>query len=429
MSESVLTIALYLAVAWPLFLALPAIHSRLRWAVYLAIVPAAILLLIRGEIHVMPPWFMFHAGLAVEGSSTRWLLGMAVVIWLIAARFSAPYLNHENQRNMTVFFMLTMAGNFGVILSADLVAFFFFSTLMSYSLYGLVMTSVNEPTCGAARLYIMFLVAADLLLFEALLIAASVSENLQFDAIHKIMVDHEVADFFIWITFIGFALKAAIWPAHIWLSAILNVTVNPVRLLLGGVPIAMAILGLMRWLPLGEAAYVVIGNTLQVLGVLAVIYAVTMSIIRRDRLLMPLWSIMVMTGLLNGALGTVLTNPDTWLDYGHFVYPLIAALGIFSAMVCIGTRSEYRHEYMAEDTFNRWITVQTEKCQHLFNHTVARMVIPSAREKATGRLYLERLGKLGATLDSAERLLGGWRVAITLVVLLAILIVYSAHIG
>jgi len=330
MNTETYAVLLLMVVAWPLLLAIPALHFRLPWPRYLAIIPAALLTMLPGEVSLELPWLLFGTGFAMEGES-RWILAMSVAIWFAAAAIMRPSKYDFVDQRTTTFFLLTMAGSLGAVLTSDLVGFFCFATLMGYGFYGLLIQNVDEAARRAGRFYLIFLIVADLLLFEALLLAAFVTDDLRFAVVHEAMAGASSAQFYLWMVFISFALKAGVWPAHLWLTVAFSSAGRSTALLLGGVPVAMALLGAVRWLPIGEQDFGVSALIVQGLGVVAVLYAVLKIFTRASGESLPAWAAVAATGLFVVALGGGLAHPALWQQYEFFAYPFIALLAILLA--------------------------------------------------------------------------------------------------
>ena len=272
MNEYIHSIFLLIVVVWPLLLAIPAVHSRLPWSGYLALMPAAVLIILPGDSSLELPWLFFGTGFAVDGEE-RWILAMTVAIWLLAVTVAKSSRSDPTYDRTTTFLLLTLAGNLGVVLATDLVGFFGFSTLMGYSFYGLMIHGGDEEVRRAGRFYLIFLIVADLVLFEALLLAASMTEDLRYEVVRQAVVETSSKQFYLWMTLVGFAFKAGIWPAQLWLSAVFKSAPLSKTLLLGGVPVAMGLLGVVRWLPFGERVFYVFGMVTLMMGVAAMLHA------------------------------------------------------------------------------------------------------------------------------------------------------------
>ncbi len=426
MNADIYAILLLLVVAWPLLLAIPALHSRLPWSRHLAIIPAAMLTVLPGDASLELSWLLFGTGFAVN-SETRWILLMTVAIWFTAATLSKPSMR-DHGNHATPFFFLTLTGNLGAILATDLISFFSFATLMGYSFYGLLIQDSNDEVRRAGRLYIIFLVVADLLLFEALLLAAFTTEDLRYEAVREAMAGASSLQFYLWMVLIGFALKAGVWPAHLWLLATYRSVQRSTALLLMGVPVAMGLLGAVRWLPLGEFDIQGTSEVIQIMGIVAFLYA-AQKLIRRPALkILPAWITIAVTGMFIAALGAGLAHPAIWRQYEYLSYPFIAFMGILLATLTFFTsrlqdspqsinlpspRMAAFHLWVARcfNTLQRWTKESLFGFQSYWSST-----------------WLKTLKQIQRMLDwqKPEGFVGEWSARITLFVLVGLALAWLA---
>ena len=320
-------IALWLVVGWPLLLALPVVWRRLPCPHYFAIVPSVVLLLFLllspGAVSLSLPWLLFDIGLSMD-DDRRWLLLMTVIIWLLAAPLerSQRLLGSHWQSSL---YLLTLVGSLGVVLANDMVGFFSFSTLMGYGFYGLLFQRGNALAGAAARRYLICLVIADLLLFEALLLAAFYGESLLFSALAETMVDSSALPLYLLMVFSSFALKVGFWPLHFWLHAGYR-SAKPLSFLLLVLPVVLGLFGLVRWLPLGTLHDEITAITLQLVGAAAMLYAALRWFHAATR---PAWQSLFASGLIILLVGVGLADPLLWQQHGTAViYPLIAVIGM-----------------------------------------------------------------------------------------------------
>lgn len=423
MNSTAYDIYLGLVVVWPLLLAIPALQERLPKPCYLAIAPAMVLILLPDEAFLAPPWLLFGVGF-VMNNDIRWILAMSVTIWIAAASFP------QNKRQTHVhdysnpLFMLTLAGNLGTVLSADLVAFFCCSTLMGYGFYGLMVQGREDAARHAGRLYLVFLVIADLILFEAILLAAFTHTSLQFTELSQVMSGDNASQVYLWMVSAGFVLKAGLWPAHLWLTTSFRSIPPPAALLLGGVPVAMAVLGLVRWLPLGVFPVSSLGTLLQALGIIAVLYAAVMLNRQRYRQIISGWCVVTATGLFSVFIGTGLANPELWNQYRVLVYPFIAAPGVLAAVLVITFSRQERLRQPATDTTTQvYPVVAWVDARHRSFLELLKKIGTLPRQGVT---LLNSLRRWQGLLDTSERQLQRWPLAITLLVMLAMAVVLLA---
>jgi formate hydrogenlyase subunit 3/multisubunit Na+/H+ antiporter MnhD subunit len=347
MSEKIYAVTLLLVVVWPLLLAIPMLRARLPWPRHLAILPAALLTLLFQDVSLDLDWLLLGTRFAID-ANVRWMLMLTVVVWLMAATVSTASNRDTAGDRATTFFLLTMAGNLGAVLAADLVGFFCFSTIMGYGFYGLLIQGGNVAVRRAGRLYIIFLVAADLALIEALLLAAFATEDLSFLAVQRAMAESETTSLYFWMAFTAFVLRAGIWPFHLWLTGLFKSASVSICLLLVGVPVATGLFGALRWLPLGFSASAGPGSAILVMGIAAMLFGLIRLFFRFSNKMLPAWGTVVLSGLFIAALGVGLMLPAVWLQYTYLQYPLIAGMALLLAVIILLV-ADPRHRHAEHD--------------------------------------------------------------------------------
>ena len=416
----------------PLMLAIPPLRSRIAYPCYIALFPAIILLAVPSPVSIELPWLLFGSGFS-SGGSSRWLLAMSVVIWSVAASLLRESKSQAEENRITVFFLLTMAGHLGAIVATDVVGFFSFSVLMGYGFYGLLVADGDAVARRAGRIYICFLIAADLLLFEALLIAASASSEMGFEAVRHAVSVLPSPGLYLLLVLAGFALKAGVWPLHSWLPLAFRSIRPAVALLVGAVPVSMGLLGVVRWLPLGQITLPGTGLIIQLLGVAAILYAIVEGVKRAQLNLLPAYAVMCASGLFTVTLGAALADPAIWHQYGNVSYLYIVSLG-FGVVVMVAVVNLLQQHRQPS------ILAQQAGDSSLWIERCAGAVVHWARE--TGFETLPRLGVSWRAmagrlvefhvwrkaLDTTEYSLQRWMLAITLFLLLGVVIVFLAAI-
>ncbi|MCW9048162.1 MAG: proton-conducting transporter membrane subunit [Gammaproteobacteria bacterium] len=351
------TTTLWIAVIWPLLLSIPAVHKRLPWPRYLAIIPAVLLTVSPIDASINIPWLLYGTGFAIDGN-VRWILGAFVVIWLTTVSITLP--SNEKSPFSSTLYLLTLTGSLGALLTTDLVGFFSSTTLMGYSFYGLLNQNADKTQQRAARLYLYFLITADLALFEALLLVAFTTQYFQFEVARQAMSEISSSSVYLYMVLLGFMLKAGIWPFYIWLTATFNSGTRVIALLLIASPITISLLGLLRWLPLRDDIYIT-GLVMQLLGASAILHSV-LKIFTRLIFKQALfkhgmvyfttaWLLIAFTGLFSLVLGTALLNPALWQQYVYLVYPFIAITSITLTILILVTGKNHRKPESTDDVF------------------------------------------------------------------------------
>lgn len=322
----------------PLLLAWPALHTRLSRPAYIALLPATALLFTPTGSAVELPWVLFGtAGLGFD-TTARWWLAMSLPAWLTAG-FLLQQRAHPAGREMT-WYLLCLSGQLGALLSSDMVTFFAASSLMGYAFYGLLAAARDAAGERARRWYLVLLVSADILLFEALLIAAS-SGSTGFDQVAGNIASSSSVGLYLSMVIVGFTLKAGLWPFHLWLPPAYRSAHPAVAVLLWVVPVATGLLGLLRWLPLGEFASPWAGALLQGFGACGVVYILLFGLRRLKRRGRTACMVIMATGASGAILGAGLVDPHLWTDHGHLL-PValgIAGLGLTATIVNVARRS------------------------------------------------------------------------------------------
>ena len=324
----------------PLLLAFPALRSRLSRPCHLALLPAVILLVIPAAFSIDMPWLLFGSGFGIDDAS-RWLLAMSVVLWAAAATLLQAPAGQAVDKRLTVFFLLTMAANLGAILATDVVVFFTFSSLLGYGFYGLLVAGGDAAVRRAGRVYLGLMIVADLVLFEALLIAAATTVDLDFEAVHYALALSQegapASGWYVSLVLAGFALKAGIWPLHFWLPLAFRTARPAVALLLGGVPVAIALLGMVRFLPLGEITLPDLGAGIQWLGVAAALVGTVAGLMQSDPRTLLAYAAMVITSLFVTLLGSGLEWPLLGSTLQGTAHLFILTLGFTLAALVAGS--------------------------------------------------------------------------------------------
>ncbi len=427
--NDVLSVILLLSVpGLPLLLAFPALRSRLSWPCHIALLPAVVLLAVPEVVSIEVPWLLLGTGLGIDAAS-RWLLAMSVVLWAAAATLLHAPTGQPADDCLTTCFLLTLVGSLGAILATDQVGFFAFSTLMGYGFYGLLVAGGDEAPRRAGRVYLGILILADLALFEALLIAAETIEDLGFEAVRHAVARSPSPGLYLSMVLVGYALKAGVWPLHFWLPLAFRSARPAVALLLGGVPIAIGLLGMVRWAPVGEINFPDIGLIIQGLGLAAMLYAVLAGLERAQLKLLPAYAAILATGLFAIALGTGLADPAAWNRYGDLAHVFIVSLGFGLAGLATAIRwLEARYHCPAmlarqadgsNPWFERWPGAVVRWAARMGFDTLPRLRASWLAE--VGRLRQVRAWK--RMLDGSERFLQRWTFAITLFLLLGMVVV------
>jgi hydrogenase-4 component B len=222
-----------------------------------ALIAVAILLVGLGGMAWTQPWTFvleqpwqfgpFAAAFGADRVASVFLFILGVLA-ACSAVFSSLYIQHLrdriNEKLYWTMFLLFVLGMAGVVLAADAVSFLIAWEIMSLSSATLVISDYRQHK--AQRAGIVYLVATRIatgLLAAGFLIMYANTGSWFFNAWHF----NESA---VWLPagliLLGFAIKAGIWPFHIWLPYAHSEAPSPVSALMSGVMIKIPVYGALR---------------------------------------------------------------------------------------------------------------------------------------------------------------------------------------
>jgi formate hydrogenlyase subunit 3/multisubunit Na+/H+ antiporter MnhD subunit len=309
---------LLLGVIWPLLLTLMlafkggrslALHLS-PWAALPALV--ASLLVTPSDMRWNLSGVLFGSELGLDATGQVFLL-LTALIWTVAGIYARTYFPQPEQRTrFYVFFMLAMAGNFGLILAQDLPSFYFSFSLMSFAAYGLVVFKGDVAALRAGRVYIILVVIGELMLFAAMLMATQATDAITFDAVRIGLIDADNRDWVIFLALVGFGIKVGVISLHVWLPLAHPVAPTPASAVLSGAMLKAGLLGWLRFLPMGEMALPEWGSLMIVLGFSSAFYAVVIGLTQRDPKTLLAYSSISQMGILTLTVGLGMLAPQAW---------------------------------------------------------------------------------------------------------------------
>jgi multicomponent Na+:H+ antiporter subunit D len=256
----------------------------------------AILVLVHSSgspIHWFGGWQPRHGiaiGIAFVGEPLG--AGMAAFISVLVTAsllFTWQYME-EAPLLYRVLMLVFLGGMCGFALSADLFNMFVFFEVMGVTAYALAGYHVNEvgPLQGALNFAITNSIGAYMILFGTALVYADTGA-LNLAQIGKTLEGHQ-PDALVVVAFtlilVGFLVKAAIVPFHLWLADAHAVAPAPVCVLFSGAMVELGLLGVARvyWTvfdaPFAPHAHAV-RNVLVAIGVLTALLGAVMAFVQR----------------------------------------------------------------------------------------------------------------------------------------------------
>lgn len=324
---------LLLAWVWPLLLAAPAadprfcvlpgdpgslaqrsahalLHTRRSalhdWLPAIGALPALIAALgvpLGSELAL--PWLFLDTHLGLDPLSRIYLL-FSALLWLVAGIYTvATAAGSERAERFAALFLIAMGGNFWLIVGQDLLSFYAGFAVMGLAAYGLVIHNGTPAALRAGKVYLMMTLAGEVMLFAALVLIRQHAETTLPTPDDLVGLPAVVLALLLF----GLGIKAGLVPLHLWLPLAHPAAPVPASAVLSGAMIKVALLGWMRFLPVGIEALPQWGSALALAGLLTLFYALPVGLVQRDPKVILAYSSISKMGLMSLLLGLILMAP------------------------------------------------------------------------------------------------------------------------
>ncbi|MBK1647328.1 complex I subunit 5 family protein [Rhabdochromatium marinum] len=306
---------LLLAWVWPLLLAVLAPQPRLWWLPPPGALPALLTAVLAPTgLQLDLPWLILGTTLGLDATARLYLLFTAL-LWLVAGVFAASMHRPAPSGAKTdcwqtgrfnALFLLAMAGHFWLILGLDLISFYVGFAMMGLASYALVVHEGTPEALQAGRVYLIMALLGEVVLFAGLTMIAVQTGSMQPSAHQLTQLD----DLTIALVLLGLAVKAGIFPLHLWLPLAHPAAPVAASAVLSGAMIKVALLGWLRFLPVGAVAWPHWGSALVLMGVLTLLFALIVGLTQRDLKVILAYSSISKMGFLLLLLGVLLLEPE-----------------------------------------------------------------------------------------------------------------------
>ena len=169
--------------------------------------------------------------------------GLVAFLWPLSTLYAFEYMAHEGGENHFFgFYLLSYAVTLGIAFAEDLITLYIFYELLTLATLFLVMHGMKPQAVYAGRKYVYYSLGGAAMAFLALATVMYFSGNSNFvaggiPALKSAPMDLLLPMFV--LGFLGFGVKAAIFPFHDWLPAA-SVAPTPVTALLHAVAVVKA---------------------------------------------------------------------------------------------------------------------------------------------------------------------------------------------
>ena len=183
-------------------------------------------------------WLNYYFGIMITG------------ITLLTVIFSLKYMEGKSgaAHYYTVLFLKTF-GMLGVIFSSDLITFFVFWEIMSWSTFALMSTGGKEAPKSAFK-YFVYAVTASMILMAGVVLSYTLFGSFDFAVIHSNIgsLSLPMTGFLLSIFIVSFAVESAVFPVHSWLPDGYSNTFTTFTAYLSGISTRIGIYGIILFL-------------------------------------------------------------------------------------------------------------------------------------------------------------------------------------
>lgn len=302
----------------------PLVRSSGRALLPVAPVPAllAALLTPDGTVLILPNALL---GLAFDlDRPGALLLGAAALLWIAAGLYAGAYRRASaNDERLVIWWLATLTGSLGVFIVADLTGFYLFFTIVSLSAYWLVVDDATSSARRAGIVYVSFaLLSEAFLLLAFVLFAAHAPGNslLIRDAVTT-LASSPLREPILVLTILGFGVKIALVPLHVWMPLTYTAAPIPVAAVLSGAAVKAGVIGLIRFLPF-DAAMPAWGEALAAIGLFSAFYGVAIGVTQRNPKTVLAYSSISQMGVIATILGMGLATGNSGVSVLAAFYAL-----------------------------------------------------------------------------------------------------------
>ncbi|WP_019626639.1 complex I subunit 5 family protein [Thioalkalivibrio sp. ALJT] len=246
-------------------------------------------------------------------------LALTAGLWLAAGLFARDNRRGDPLRHrFHVFWLLALAGNLGLILAQDALAFYLFFSLMSLAAYGLVVHPNTREAWRAGRFYLVLAILGEVLLFAGLAMAVREAGAMELSALAAARPDGLA----LLLLLVALGIKAGMLPLHFWLPLAHPAAPVPASAVLSGAMIKAGLFGWLQLFPIDAAGHAVLGEGLILLGLAAAFLGALAGVLQQRPKTILAYSSISQMGLMTTGVGLALLLPEAreWLVAAVVLY-------------------------------------------------------------------------------------------------------------
>lgn len=248
-------------------------------------------------------WLVLGTHFSLD-TTRRIILLLTAILWSTSGIFAGSYLKYDARpKTFSFYFGVAMAGNFGLLISADAASFYTFFALMTFASYGLVIHSRTSAARQAAKVYMVMAIIGELFIISALFLAVQSAGSMLLADLPPALAEDPSGSFIFILGLIGFGVKAGAIPLYFWLPLAHPAAPAPASAVLSGAMIKAGLVGWMHLAPIGLTAWHAPGFLMVSLGFTAALGAAIIGLAQVDPKTNLAYSSISQMGLMTAFLG------------------------------------------------------------------------------------------------------------------------------
>lgn len=174
----------------------------------------------------------------------RLFAGLVAVLWPLATLYAFEYMKHEGREDsFFAYYTMSYAATLGIAASGDIVTMYVFYELLTLATLPLVMHGMSHRSVSAGLKYLYYSLGGAAMAFVGVMLIVFYGDSAAF-TMGGVLTALSDADagllrFGYLLAFLGFGVKAAVFPFHGWLPTA-SVAPTPVTALLHAVAVVKA---------------------------------------------------------------------------------------------------------------------------------------------------------------------------------------------
>ncbi len=176
------------------------------------------------------------------------LMIFAGIIFSLVGLFSFDEISvNEHQRSFYFFYLLTYVATIGTLMAGDLLSFFLFFELMTFTSYGLMVHYRNESAYEAGNEYIYLGILGGLSILSGIILLAAYTGSLEWTNLgQRFALIGDIKYLIVTLFILGFGIKAGAVPVHFWIPKVYKEAPFSVNALSSGILTKVGAYGILR---------------------------------------------------------------------------------------------------------------------------------------------------------------------------------------